>query len=276
MKVINHRPVSKRPVVSKILKRLMFNPLMTFAENFDILYDFRFGFKKWHSTSMALASAVNHIVNSLQFGKNSIRVYWDFSKAFDTLNHDILFLKFNHYGIREIALNWIKSYMVNRKQYVMYNDNSSDIQYVICDVPQGLILGPLLFFLYANDLRDVSNILFTIMFADDTSMFHNGDDLKAMGTQLNSELKKVSIWLQVNILSLNVQKPCFIVFQSVKKPDLEVNICINDKCLSRVSHVKFLGTIIDDKLTCRPHIDYISKKLSTAIAIMYRIKPYVT
>ena len=276
MKVNNYRPVSILPVLSKILERLMYNRLMKFVEDFDILYDFQFGFRKCHSTFMALASSVNHIVNALQFGKYSIGVYLDFSKAFDTLNHDILFLKLNHYGIRGIALDWIKSYMVNRKQYVMYNDNSSDIRSITCGVPQGSILGPLLFLLYVNDLPNISDILFTIMFADDTSMFINGNDLKAMETQLNSELKEVSIWLQVNKLSLNVEKSCFVVFKSVKKSDLEVNLCINDKCLSRVNQVKFLGTIIDHKLTWRPHIDYISKKLSKAIAIMYRIKPYVT
>ena len=116
---------------------------------------------------------------------------------------------------------------------------------------------------------NVSDILFAIMFADDTSMFINGDGLKAKETQLNSELKEVSIWLQMNKLSLNVEKWCFIVFKSVKKSDLEVNIRINDECLSRVSQVKFLGTITDDKLTWRPHIDYISKKFSEAIAIWY-------
>ena len=108
------------------------------------------------------------------------------------------------------------------------------------------------------------------------AFFINGNDLKAMETQVNSELKEVSIWVQVNKSSLNVEKSCFIVFKSVKKLDLELNLCINDKCLSRVNQVKFLGTIIDDKLTWRPHIDYISMKLSKAIAIMYRIKPYVT
>ena len=110
MKVNNYRPVSILPVLSKILERLMYNRLMKFVEDFDILYDFQFGFRKCHSTFMALASSVNHIVNALQFGKYSIGVYFDFSKAFDTLNHDILFLKLNHYGIRGIAL-------VNRKLY---------------------------------------------------------------------------------------------------------------------------------------------------------------
>ena len=128
MKVNNYRPVSVLHVLSKILERLKYNRLMKFVEDFDILYDFQFGFRKRYSTFTALASAVNHIENALQFGKYSIGVYLDFSKAFDTLNHDILFLKSNHYGIRGIALDWIKSYMVNRKQYVMYNDNLSDIR----------------------------------------------------------------------------------------------------------------------------------------------------
>ena len=179
-KVDNYRPVSILPVLSKILERLMYNRLMKFVEDFDILYDFQFGFRKCHSTFMALASSVNHIVNALQFGKYPIGVYLDFSKAFDTLNHDILFLKSNPYGIRGIALDWIKSYMVNRKQYVMYNDNSSDIRSKTCGVPQWSILGPLLFLLYVNDLPNISDILFTIMFADDTTMFINGNDLKAM------------------------------------------------------------------------------------------------
>ena len=125
---------------------------------------------------------------------------------------------------------------------------------------KGQFVAPCYFLSYVNDLPNISDILFTIMFAGDTSMFINGNALKAMETQLNSELKEVSIWLQVKKLSLNVEKPCFIVFKSVKKSDLEVKLCINDKCLSRVSQVKFLGTIIDDKLTWRPHIDYISKK----------------
>ena len=251
IKVDNYKPVSILPVLSKILERLMYTRLMKFVD-FDILYDFQFGFRKYHSTFIALASAVNHIVNALQFGKYSIGVYLDFSKAFDALNYDILFLELNHYGIRGIALDWIIIYVVNGKQYVIYNDNSSDIQSITCGVPHGSILGPLLFSLYVNDLPNVSSILFTIMFADDPSMFINGDDLKAMETQLNSELKEVSTWLQVNKSSLNVEKSCFSVFKSIKKSDLEVNICINDKCLSRVSQVKFLGTIIDDKLTCYP------------------------
>ena len=155
-----------------------------------------------------------------------------------------MFLELNHYGIKCIPLDWRKSYMVNRKQYVMYNGNSSDIRSITCAVPQGPILGPLLFLIYVNDLLNISDILFTIIFAGDTSMFINGDDLTAMETQLNSESKEVSIWLQVNRLYLDADESCFIVFKSVKKSDLEVNICTNDKCLSRVSQILFLGNTV--------------------------------
>ena len=206
MKVNNFRPVSILPVLSKILERLMYNRLLKFIKEFNILYDFQFGFRKFHSTFMALASAVNHIVNALQVGKYSIGVYLDFCKAFDTLDHDILCFKLNHHGIRGIALDWIKSYTLNRKQYVSYNDNPSDIQSISCGVPQGSILGPLLFLIYMNDLSNVSDILFTVMFADDTGMFVNGENLSTLETQLNFELKHVSTWLQVNKLSLNVDK----------------------------------------------------------------------
>ena len=154
----------------------MYNRLLKFIEESNILYDFQFGFRKFHSTFIALASAVNHIVNVLQFGKYSIDVYLDFPKAFDTLDHDILFFKLNHYGIGGIALDWLKSYMLGRKQYVLYNDNPSDVRSITCGVPQGSILGPLLFLIYVNDLPNVSDMLFTIMFADDTSMLVNGEN----------------------------------------------------------------------------------------------------
>ena len=134
------------------------------------------------------------------------------------------------------------------------------------------MLVPLLFLIYLNDLPNTSGILFTIMFTDDTSMFVNGEDLNTTEEQLNSELK----WLEVHKLSLNVAKSCFIVFKPVKKSDIEVNICINDKRLSHVSQVEFLGTIIDEILTWKPHIDHTSKKLLKAIAIMCRLKAYVT
>ena len=199
---------------------------------------------------MAFASVVNHIVNALQFGNQrySIGVYLDSSKALDVLDHDLLF-KLNHYGISGMELDWIESFMLNKKQQVLYNDNPSDIRSIRCGVPQGSILGPLLILIYVYDLLNVFDMLFTIMFADDTRMFVTGEDINTFATQLNSELKHVSTWLQMNKLSLNLDKSCFIVFKTVKKSDFEVNACINDKHLSRVSQVKFLGTIFHDKLT---------------------------
>ena len=145
LKVNNYRPVSILPVLSKVLEKLMYNHLMAFIEKFKILYDFQFGFRKAHSTAMALISVYDQILKALQNESYSIGVYLDFSKAFDTINHDILFQKLQCYGIRGIALEWIKSYMSNRYQYVSFNSCDSCIEPIEYGVPQGSILGPLLF-----------------------------------------------------------------------------------------------------------------------------------
>ena len=146
LKVNNYRPVSILPVLSKVLEKLMYNRLMAFIEKFKILYDFQFGVRKAHST--ALIYVYDQILKALQNESYSIGVYLDFSKAFDTINHDILFQKLQCYGVRGIALEWIKSYMSNRYQYVSFNSCDSCIKPIECGVPQGSILGPLLFFCY--------------------------------------------------------------------------------------------------------------------------------
>ena len=171
MKVNNYRPVSILPVLSKVLERLMYNRLINFLNKHKILYEYQFGFRKLHSNYMALIAAQEFICNASQNGEYCVGVYLNFSKAFDTIDHEILLTKLGHYGIRGIALEWIKSYMSNRSQSVSLNDCTSMVKSVNCGVPQGSILDPLLFLIYVNDLAFVSDILFTVMFAGDTSIF---------------------------------------------------------------------------------------------------------
>ena len=127
----------------------------------------------------------------------TIGIFLDFSKAFDTVNHQILLQKLYHYGIRGVAYNWIESYLSNRMQYVSYNNAKSSTKQIRCGVPQGSVLGPLLFLIYINDLGNVSKELFTIMFADDTNIFCSGTNLEQLENKLNNELLKIQEWIDI-------------------------------------------------------------------------------
>ena len=148
---------------------------------------------------------MDKLINSIENGDNVIGVYLDFSKAFDTVDHNILLNKLNHYGIRGAALNWFQSYLLNRKQFVTYTGSKSCTKELKCEVPQGSIFGgPLLFLIHIHDLAGICKHTMPIFFADDSNLFVNGTDLKVMESQLNDDLCSVSTWLKVNKLSLDI------------------------------------------------------------------------
>ena len=158
---------------------------------------------------MALAVLIDKVIKSLENGDYMIGVFLDFSKAFDTVDHDILLKKLCHYGIRDTGLKWFQSYLSARKQSVTYNDTKSSIKSIRCGVPQGSILGPLLFFIYINVLVSVCQHTMPILFADDTNLFINGGNLLQMVQTLNAELDDISNWLEANKLSLNVKNSLY-------------------------------------------------------------------
>ena len=187
----NYRPVSVLPVFSKILERLMYSRLLSFININKILYKFQFGFREDHSPQLALIYLVDKISNALENGEYVLGVFLDFSKAFNTVDHDILFTKLHHYGVRGVCLNWFKSYLSNREQFVCFSGTDSDKKGIRCGVPQGSILGPLLFLIYINDLSSVSQKLFSLLFADDSNMFITGKNPDTLIELMNTELVKV-------------------------------------------------------------------------------------
>ena len=199
----NYRPISVLPSFSKFFERVIYNRLMQYLTNFNILCSNQYSFRKNHSTALTLIDLHDKISTAFDRGEFSVGILLDLSKAFDTANI-ILFDKLEHYGIRGLALDWIRSYFSNRKQYVVYNGHRSLRNEISCGVPQGSILGPLFFFLYINDINNASNLLNLILFADDTNVFMSHKDLNYLSDILNLEMDKLSIWFKANKLSLNL------------------------------------------------------------------------
>ena len=187
--------------------------------------------------------------------------FWISKKAYDTVDHCILLDKLHKYGIRGTLWNWFKSYLENRKQYVCYSNISSVTMPITHGVPQGSILGPLLLILYINDLAGVSEMLFTILVADDTTILIEGTQVNSMITSLNSELAKLTEWHKANKLSINVSKTDYMVFHRSRQKLDKGDILLDNTIIKQVSFTKFLGIIMDDKLKWIHHISYIKNKI---------------
>ena len=184
--------------------------------------------------------------------------------------------KLDHYGIRGTALHWFHSYLSDRKQFVFHNGESSKLQSINCGVPQGSVLGPLLFLLYINDLPNVSNILQLYLFADDTNIYYEANSLENLELIINRELKKLHMWLIVNRLSLNIDKTNFVVFHPFNKPlTQKITLKIQKNAISEKDNVKYLGILIDSTLSWINHIDNISTKVSKSIGLLYKIRNFV-
>jgi hypothetical protein len=271
----NYRPVSLLPTLSKVFEKIMYNRVLDFLNEMKILFDLQFGFRKLHSTYMALMILMDKITKLLDNGDYIVGIFLDFSKAFDTVDHNILLKKLHFYGIRGTCLTWFQSYLTNRVQFVTYNNVKSVTKNIVCGVPQGSILGPLLFLVYINDLCLVCKHSIPLLFADDTNLFINGQDLTLMSSVINKELADISQWLKVNKLSLNIDKTKFMIFTRKKKASHEINLYIDNKSLSETNVSKFLGVLIDNKLNWKQHIAYVAGKVSRGIGIIIKARQYL-
>jgi len=254
----------------------MHRRLNDFLEYHDVLFEYQFGFCKGKSTHHSLIQIVETIRSCLERNNYGCGIFIDLKKAFDTVNHHKLVDKLEHYGVRETSLDWFKSYLDNRHQFVSFNGHFSDYKVLTCGVPQGSVLGPLLFLIYINDLPNISQVLKFYLFADDTNIFFESPNLADLQNTVNVELKKLSEWLKANKLSLNISKTNFVIFSSINKPLTPVTILIDKKAIAQEEYVKYLGVLIDSKLTFKFHVKSLCKKVSRTIGVMYKLRPLVT
>ena len=287
----NYRPVSTLPIFGKIFEKIIYSRLYSFLTAKGILHEKQFGFRKGHSTSHALHSSVGIIKSATNEGKHVLGIFIDLSKAFDTLDHRILLQKLEHYGIRGNAQQLLNSYLTGRNHYTAVHGEHSEKLSVIFGVPQGSVLGPLLFLLYINDLKNSYNGLGCnfILYADDTNIFVMGSTKEEAYINANNILNDVHSYMKCNFLHINMSKSCYMHFE----PSFERNdkcsrttpfvsnrhtskaIYINGIPIKKVSETKFLGVIIDDKLSWHAHIEYLAKKLRSTAAVLCRIRHYI-
>ena len=236
----NYRPISLLISFSKILEKLIYVRTVKFLNSSKMFSNFQFGFREKHTTTHAILHFINKVSYAMDNHMHTLGIFLDYSKAFDRVDHKILLRKLSHYGVRGAALDWFRSYLADRQQFVSINGFDSELQNVSCGVPQGSLLGPLLFILYINDFQYSSDVLSFNLFADDSSIFFSHKDAQVLVQTVNSELRNITSWIHANKLSLNLTKTNYMIYSNSLKM-LPGDIMFNGVLIDRVTSTKFLG-----------------------------------
>lgn len=260
----NYRPISIVPIFSKIIETVMNTQLIAYLEQNSILSQSQFGFRRGLSTIDAIEELVSSILMGFENHKSTMTILCDMSKAFDCVSHEILYYKLEYYGVTGAELSLFKSYLSDRYLKVCYNGILSDSTPVKCGVPQGSVLGPVLFLLAINDLP--SNISTEcVLFADDTSLYHSDKDLLNLNTVMTESLNNATLWFQANGFSLNLSKTQKILFSLKDTMNTQFQ-----------TNVKLLGLILDPKVSWDSQIEHLCARLSRVIYLLRQLKSLVS
>ena len=266
------RPITLLTLLSKIFEKAIETRIRSFVAKHSILSPHQFGFQRGRSTADAISCLTEKIYNSLDSKEFNCTLFVDLKKAFDTVNHQILFNKLYRYGIRGVSLEIIQSYLLNRVQRVRIGNCFSDDKITNIGVPQGSILGPLLFLLYVNDLPNVAPAFSSILFADDTTLTCSNSNLNNLIESVNENLDKIKKWTYINRLSLNINKTYYMLFTN--RPVINENhqISLDGVEILNQTDGKFLGLRLDNKCNFSLHISDICSKVAKAVGILYKIQ----
>lgn len=272
----NYRPISVISVFSKVVEKILKKRMLSFISRYIAVDDFQYGFMKNSSTLCATVDFVSYISRALDDRKLVIAIFVDLSKAFDVVGIEILLDKLNKMGFRGPMYSLIKTYLFERKQYVKVGDVCSQFEASTCGVPQGSVLGPLLYSLYVLNLRCAGLRARYFTFADDTVLVYEGMDKLTLSQEVSQDITRYVNWLYSNKLKINIHKTNYMIFKQKNKHIDNLVVRMNNVKLNRVSSVKYLGLVVDDRLDWSEHVNKISDKIIPMIAATYRCRDYLT
>lgn len=282
----NYRPISLINNLGKIFEKCLKQRLTEFLDRHNILYEKQFGFRSNKNTEDAVFEFTNLIMNNLNKSKKSLAVFLDLAKAFDTVNHKTLLTRLEEAGVRGNSLKLLTNYLSNRIQKVKIAESLSEPRVISMGIPQGTVLGPVLFLVYINQIGNMLADACIVSYADDTAILFTGANWSDVYKKAEIGLSKVQTWLNSSLLSLNVKKTNYITFSTsaADQPDIDTlkihqNNCLTDEpincsCteITRIKALKYLGVIVDQHLRWSDHCDYVTEKIRKLFYKFYQIR----
>ena len=275
--VNNLRPISLLPLPGKILEKIIQKNLSQYLETNNIFDSKQGGFRPKHSTTNSIVNLTEDIYCSMNNKEYTTVVYIDLKKAFDTVNHKIVLQKLEKAGVGIKLKMWFSNYLTDRTQCTYANDIESNVLPLACGVPQGSVLGPTLFLIYINDVKDVLKHANHMLYADDTALYLSGNDLDVIEYNLQEDLNRFSVWCKQNVLTVNVQKTKYVIYgtsQMLKKAR-NLKFSFGNILLIREHYYKYLGMFLDATLSFNKHIDFVNKVTSHKIFTLSKIRNYI-
>ena len=277
----NYRPISVLPILSKLLEKAVHSQLINHLEKEKLLTERQFGYRRNKSTNMATTLLLDNIRKHVDKGHLVGATFIDLSKAFDTISHAKIIEKLPAYGVHGKELEWITDYLFHRKQYVQIGDNISNLQPCYNGVPQGSILGPLLFLIFFNDFIDILQKTESIMYADDTVIFCAGKCIQTIEKDLSDDLDKVKTYFDSNelVINMNIGKTEVMLFgtaQRIAKQLRPLNVFYNNQKVNNTNAYTYLGHQLDSTLTLNTDFDNAYKRSTTRLKLLAKIRNFLT
>ena len=275
--VSNYRPISILSPINKLFETLLHKRLTEFFDIYNLFYDNQFGFRKKHSTNLAITHFYETILEHRDSNLLASSVFLDLAKAFDTVNHEILLSKLSRYGVRRILLKLLESYLINRYQYVEAGGCCKSVTLPITvGVPQGSVLGPFLFLVYINDFANCFENAQLVLYADNAVLINKSTTLSGLIAKTQTNLNAAIEWTRSNALAFNSNKTKIIIFANTTDytyPNIKINI--GEIAIHPQETFNYLGVIIDSQLKWKEHTQLVTKKLGASCGIVYKIKKYL-